>query len=279
MYTTFNQESRGEMSGYHSSPHPIDMNKGFAKSGDIATIKGRNAKNLQFNSQGISSKFTIGFEIEKNRFSRGAVKEYALFKGFERDSSCGFEAITNILPLVAPSKWRMNVFNMMAEAEKIIDERYSPSDIRCGGHITLGSEEIRDGHELMRKLREYSGLMYAMFRFRLNNRYCWGNKRMEDVGGGRYQVCLAKAGVVEFRLPNRVQSVRELMARYELCYLMMSYAHNGGTFARFLKEAQPIILRSYNGDQEKAEEITEMAKAFQKYINTGDIHPTIQRFV
>jgi len=278
MYTITHEDDRTQVSAYHRSPQPRDLSIGHAKTKDVANMRGRDVGNILLSSDGIESKFTIGIEIEKNRFNRGAVKEYALFKGFERDSSCGFEAITNILPLVAPSKWRMNVFNMMVEAERIIDDRYSPSDTRCGGHITLGSAEF-SGAELRDEIRNYSGLLYAMFRFRLNNRFCYSNKRMENLNSGRYQVCLNKGNVIEFRLPSRISSVNDMMTRYELMYLMMHYAHNGGTFKKFLKEAQPIVLRAYNGDAAKTEEILEMAKAFQNYIKTGDIDPTIQRFI
>jgi hypothetical protein len=122
------------------------------------------------------SRFTIGFEVEKNNFHRGAVKEYELLKGFERDSSCGYEAITHVLPLLPAGTWRTKVFDMMHKAERIIDDRYSPSDekdydgnYKCGGHITLGVAGMT-GNELMEATRKYSGIMYAMFRKRLKNK-------------------------------------------------------------------------------------------------------------
>jgi hypothetical protein len=273
-------DSRQEVSGYHSSPYPIDLSVGYAKKSDIKTIKGKDLSSLLlFDSGNVSANFTIGFEIEKNRFSRNSVKGYPLFKGFERDSSCGFEAITNILPLLPNSKWRMNVFNMMVEAERIIDDAHSPSDTRCGGHITLGSFEIQDGNELLERVRKYSGLFYAMFRYRLKNRYCYDNPFMLEQTYNRYQVCLAKAKTIEFRLPSRVTSVADMMTRYEICYLMMKYAHEGGSFNKFLKDARPIVIRSYNGDVNKAEEILNLAVHMQNYILGGEVSPEIQQFI
>jgi len=271
---------RQEVSGYHASPYPLDLSVGYAKKSDIKTIKGKDLNSLLlFDSGNVSAIFTIGFEIEKNRFSRNSVKGYPLFKGFERDSSCGFEAITNILPLLPNSKWRMNVFNMMVEAERIIDDAYSPSDTRCGGHITLGSFEIQDGNELLERVRKYSGLFYAMFRYRLKNRYCYDNPFMLEQRHNRYQVCLAKDKTIEFRLPSRVTSVSDMMTRYEICYLMMKYAHEGGSFSKFLKDARPIVIRSYNGDVNKAEEILSLAVHMQNYILGGEVSPEIQQFI
>ena len=271
---------RQEVSGYHASPYPLDLSVGYAKKSDIKTIKGKDLNSLLlFDSGNVSAIFTIGFEIEKNRFSRNSVKGYPLFKGFERDSSCGFEAITNILPLLPNSKWRMNVFNMMVEAERIIDDAYSPSDTRCGGHITLGSFEIQDGNELLERVRKYSGLFYAMFRYRLKNRYCYDNPFMLEQRHNRYQVCLAKDKTIEFRLPSRVTSVSDMMTRYEICYLMMKYAHEGGSFSKFLKDARPIVIRSYNGDVNKAEEILSLAVHMQNYILVGEVSPEIQQFI
>ena len=142
-YEISNEYGRNRVQRYHGTPSPRNLSKG-AKSSDIANLKSASKRNLiELGNGDVDSKFTIGMEVEKSRLSRGAVKEYPLFCGFERDSSCGYEAITNIIPLLPSGKWRNKVFNMMFEARKIIEDQYSPSDRRCGGHITLAVQGMK----------------------------------------------------------------------------------------------------------------------------------------
>tara|TARA_R100001510_G_C7621004_1_gene181915 strand:+ start:172 stop:1086 length:915 start_codon:yes stop_codon:yes gene_type:complete len=266
--------NRNRVVGYHGSPSPKHLGLG-AKKGDIATLKSAQKRNLiELDNGDVNSKFTIGFEVEKARFSRGAVTEYALFAGFERDGSCGFEAITHILPLLPKGKWRNKVFNMMYEAKRIIEDSYSPSDTRCGGHITLAVDGMR-GEELMNRLRKFSGVMYALFRRRLGNGYCRSNPFMEANNTfGRYQVCAMKADRVEFRLPSRVTGVKQMMRRYELCYMMLDFAVNrpNASFQTFVKAVYPIVLSMYGRDENKTDEILDLAIAFNKMLRTGRIN-------
>ena len=99
-------ERRGEMSGYHRSPETI-----FRLDATAEDVNGLSASD-KLNVDGNKAKFAIGFEVEKTTLRRGAVMEYPLFKGFERDNSCGYEAVTHVLPLVGRSMWRTKVFNM-----------------------------------------------------------------------------------------------------------------------------------------------------------------------
>ena len=81
--------SRSEIQSYHESCPPLNFNEGFK-------VKTK-------------YKFSVGIEVEKDHFineygeianDRGDYvgRVYDLFSGFETDSSCGVEAITNILP-------------------------------------------------------------------------------------------------------------------------------------------------------------------------------------
>jgi hypothetical protein len=282
-YTTTGERNRDTICGYHQSPFPHFLNKTAFKS-DIQALKRPALKSLNFDGREWVSKFTIGFEVEKNQLSRGAVKEYELLKGFERDGSCGYEAITHVLPLLPAGTWRTKVFDMIHKAERIIDDRYSPSDekdydgnYKCGGHITLGVVGM-SGKDLMDATRNYSGILYAMFRNRLQNKYCRENNRMEwSHYGNRYQVCLKKDNTIEFRLPSKIESVKQMMRRYELCYELLDYAVNvKGTFPAFLKRITPLVVSMYNGNEAKAKIILGLAVEFQDYINTG-VKPEIVR--
>lgn len=273
-YLTTGEYNRNKVVRYHGSPSPNHLGKG-AKTGDISTLKSAEKLNLMDVGNGdYDSKFTIGFEIEKTRFSRGAVTEYALFAGFERDGSCGYEAITHILPLLPKGAWRNKVFNMMYEAKRIIEDSHSPSDTRCGGHITLAVDGM-SGEQVMDGLRKYSGVMYALFRRRLLNGYCRGNWKMDSASDrGRYQVCLNKGNTVEFRVPSRVSSVKQLMRRYELCYTMLDFAMNrpNASFKTFLKAVTPIVSSMYGHDEVKVAEILTLSEAFNKTLRSGKIN-------
>ena len=281
VYATTGDYARGTVVAYHHKPSPIKLNK--AKKSDVKGLKPKERERLILedgHTDEVISNYTIGFEVEKNELHRHSVREYELFCGFERDSSCGYEAVTHILPLLPAGTWRTKVFDMMHKAERIIDDRWSPSDKRCGGHITVGVDGL-DGGEIKRAVRPYCGILYAMFRNRLANTYCCGDKCMTDeYGSTKYQTAYVKGYVLEFRIPSRFDSVRQMMRRYELFYELIDYSLNvRGKHESFLKKIKPIVLSMYNGDEAKVDEIMKLAKHFQKYILTGERHEDIRAFV
>lgn len=295
IYTTTGEAERGHVSSYHRKPNALFLNKSKYKA-DVSGLKPKQLQNALFVSNGeYVSKFTIGFEIEKNSLSRNAVKEYELFCGFERDGSCGFEAVTHVLPLLPSGKWRNKVYDIIYKAEKIIDDRYSPSDKRCGGHVTIACEGL-SGVELNEKVRSYSGIVLALFRKRLKNAYCGANRRMQPRGMAsyngydcyaysdgyhyKYQTALVKDNCLEFRVVSKFESVKQVMRRYELFHELVDYAVNdGGSFNGFLKRVEPIVKSMYNGDASKTAEILSLAKDFQKFIDTGFIRESITQYL
>lgn len=296
IYTTTGEAERGQVASYHRKPNALFLNKSKYKA-DVSGLKPKQLQNALFVSNGeYVSKFTIGFEIEKNSLSRNAVKEYELFCGFERDGSCGFEAVTHVLPLLPSGKWRNKVYDIIYKAEKIIDDRYSPSDKRCGGHVTIACEGL-SGEELNEKVRAYSGIVLALFRKRLKNPYCGSNRRMQPRGMAsynnhdchaydfngwhfKYQTALVKGNCLEFRVVSKFESVKQVMRRYELFHELVDYSVNdGGSFNSFLKRVEPIVKSMYNGDASKTAEILNLAKHFQKFINQGVITPEIEEYL
>tara|TARA_R110000751_G_scaffold305898_1_gene423243 strand:+ start:1673 stop:2632 length:960 start_codon:yes stop_codon:yes gene_type:complete len=290
-YETEGRSDRARMRGYHGSPSPRDLSKG-AKNADIAGLKSASKRNLMvigdYPNVCVDTKFRIGMEIEKSRLHRGAVKEYALLAGFETDSSCGYEAITNILPLLPSGKWRNKVFNMMFEARRVIEDRYSPSSSSCGGHITISVEGM-NGEDLHNAISKNCGIIFSLFRKRLSNGYCRGNMTMlpsETAGlmmGGsnRYRAVRVKGDCVEFRLPSRFQSVKQMMRRYELMYELLDFSINNpnGNHSAFLKRVAPIVKSMYAGDEAKTNEIIELSKSFRKMILTNKINREVLEFV
>lgn len=296
-YKVTGQDARGQVASYHFKPNALFLNKTSHRV-DVAGLKKVDQRAIKFDGQEYESNFTIGIEVEKTQLSRGAVREYELFCGFERDGSCGFEAVSHVLPLLPAGSWRTKVFDMVHKAERIIDDRYSPSDSSCGGHITIGAKGM-SSNELREAVRPYSGILLSLFRMRLKNKYCGANRRMQNRwddsfdsgpnGGWHYspterhsKYCLAleKDGCLEFRLPSRFESVKQVMRRYELFYELLDFAVNvKGTYPAFLKRITPLVVSMYNGDKDKANAILSLAIDFQAYINTGARSERIQRFL
>jgi hypothetical protein len=289
-YTLTGETARGSVASYHRKPDPINLSKG-AKHSDIAGLKKAQRGNFVESFGDFRSKFTIGFEVEKNILHRGAVKEYELFCGFETDGSCGYEAVTHILPLVPASTWRTKVFDMIHKAERIIDDRFSPSNqkrgshYKCGGHITLAVDGL-SGDDLRKLVRINSGIILALFRNRLTNDFCGYNKRMESYGEcnnwhSKYQVALVKGECLEFRLPSKFESVKQMIRRYELMHELVDFSVNkpNGSHEAFLKTIRPIVKSMYNGDDAKTDEILELARKFRKFILTGSADVEIRQYL
>lgn len=298
IYQLTGDSARGVVQQYHSKPSPLKHSAGAGKA-DIKCF-GRKKKRLTMEEWGGSyeSRYTIGMEVEKTSLHRDSIHEHILFTGIERDGSCGYEAVTHILPLIPESKWRNKVFALMWDAEKIIDDRYSTSDNSCGGHITVGVQGL-SGDELREKLRPYAGILYALFRHRIKNRYCSANIRMAgrnddfyemvmnatDSNGwrdrdGRYQVALVKGNVLEFRLPSRFKSVKQMQNRYELMFEMIDYAVNSKrqSHEEFLRKIRPILMDMYHS-KEQVNKLLQMAREMRVFIMDGKIHPNINKFV
>ena len=276
----YDDESRGRIVPYKHGAPSIDRSK--AHRADIVGLSNYDRKNVLDSDE---ARFTIGFEIEKNRLHRNSLREYPVFARFETDASCGFEdgvkgheAITHILPLIGRSLWRTKVYNMFNEAHNIIDDAYSPSNAKCGGHIHLACKGMYP-HELMDRVRRFSGVVYAIYRKRIGNYYCIANMRMHDVMRIKYSVAKTNDYGIEFRIPSRVMSVKQIMRRYELMYTIMDFACNtpsgdvtSAEKAKFRSAVMPIIVSMCEGDKDKAKAIYDLGMHFQDYINTGIVN-------
>ena len=261
---------RGCLNEYHNGPPSDDLSKG--------------------------AQFRIGFEIEKNEINSvtdevgDEIGYYDLIARFETDSSCGYdggtgvEAITHILPLSGVrSKRRRRVFNMMDQAADVINEECSGG---CGGHITISAKIKPREHrtyssiDLLEKMRGNLGIMYALYRFRLNNSYCATNKGMKKGHhGGSCVVQLKSGGAIEIRLPSRVSNVKQLKLRYDLMYILVRRSLDGTAYSKILKEVKPIIVKMYNKDRVKIKHIMELAKHFRKYLISDYVSSEINEFI
>ena len=307
-YLPEGNSQRSVIGGYHYiSNHVGFRNLNICSNRDIAGLRSVDKRNIhsvenensRYNGTSLS-RIMFGVEIEKNRFHRNAVEEYPLFAGYETDSSCGYEAVTNILPLVKASVWRNKIYNMFSQAERIIDDRFSPSNNRCGGHMTFSvlkeNGDLMNGNELNDKVRKFSGIILAIYRHRLSSApegtcYSGGNANLLNnrvrtrentinSNDSRYTVINIKNDMIEFRLPSRIKSVKQLMRRYELFYTLFDFAINRPTanYKTFLKAVKPTLNLMYENDETKIKFIMDLSVEMQKMIKTGKVHHKIAHY-
>jgi hypothetical protein len=173
---------------------------------------------LKDDETNILSKFTIGFEVEKSSIDGysdmgSEHEEQPLFKGWETDSSCGVEGITNVY-----SMNNYELFKQHAKASYYLDEETSQ---RCGGHINIcdTTNTIKYWH-----IKSWCGLWWSMYRKRLRNDYAGNNKKAcpyAAKSGARYSAIREKQltgnkMLYELRLPSRVKNTQQIIRRFEL---------------------------------------------------------------
>ncbi len=176
---------------------------------------------------------------------------------------------------------------MIDSAKDVLD---SPINNKCGGHITIsvgknGGSAIHNPMkpiDLLEKVRGNLAIVYALYRFRLNNSYCSGSKDLKniDIESGHKVVELKnRYNSLEIRLFNKVINGEKLKLRYDLMYLIIRASLDGMQYADLLKEIKPILLKMYNNNKVKVKEIMELSVYFRTYLIADIIHPDIEHFI
>lgn len=161
------------------------------------------------------SRWTIGFEIEKNSVGGECepgkqVANEPLFAHWEADASCGVEGVTHVYGLNMAEKFYVDV-----EDSHLVDE---PSDVTCGGHINLAH---RDDLIDVWHVKPWLGLMWSMYRKRLRRDYCSRNPKAnpyqcrESHYGALVEKTCNTGKLFELRVPRRVRNRRVLLRRFE----------------------------------------------------------------
>ena len=233
-----------------------------------------------------SYKMRIGFEIEKTYFkafdggyaeNKGDyVGSHELFKGYETDSSCGVEAITNILPLDSPrSLSRNEVFEYFDEAECIIN---SPVSRRCGGHICISVHGM-SGYDILNKVRGNMAILYSMYRYRLSKEHCNENKKLVREHNTKYSPVNVKDFGIEIRIPSAVKNVRQLKLRYDLIYKIMYHSmRTRQSYDKLLEKIDYILMRMYK-NRERVDNVKRLSYDFRKYLLNDETPYSIQEFL
>ena len=173
-------------------------------------------KTLDIDQNVVLSKYTIGFEVEKDCLRDGnqdcgsLIEHQPLFSHWETDSSCGIEGITNVYSLDNYGQFITDVRNS--------DYTNLDTNNRCGGHINFAHREnkLQYWH-----IRPWLGLIFSMWKKRLNNQYSSCNKKLNPYRGTDYHYgALVEKGRnrsdvrFELRLPNKVKDGDTLIRRF-----------------------------------------------------------------
>jgi hypothetical protein len=251
----------------------------------------KNGNQIHSNEEIKKQMFYIGFEVEKNFFVTNDGREVAsrrdevhssnLFCNFETDSSCGVEAVTNILPLGGvKSEERKSMFKLFESEKKLINE--SGADGRCGGHITVSCTQKgwTKGYNLYAAMRQNFALIYAMFPHRLAKIHCERNAALLMLPDWpKYSPVNIKQNCIEIRLPNAVRTVEQMRNRYDLIFKLMKYSITEViTFKQLKDECKSNLMRIYNRDAEKVGKVLKLADDFHSFLITRQLNPTIERY-
>lgn len=161
----------------------------------------------------------IGFEIEKSEMPNFDFDKYDVLDAtgckLEKDSSVddGFELVTATYNLFSQKTLeRLEQIKDFCEVEGVDN---------AGGHINL-SVEGYTSKELLKALKNWLPLIFAMYKGRLKNTYCEGKKFEDLFELNKYQAIKLKNNCVEFRLISAVRNYKTLLFRLDLFKIIVS---------------------------------------------------------
>lgn len=225
-----------------------------------------------------SSGWLVGFEVEKTTVDGcddegDSVEPMPLFSGWETDGSCGVEGITNAYDPIDPSTRDTFLAHLRASKEYVNE----PTNDKCGGHINLSKSGLTNC-ELFDKFRKYAGIYYALYKGRLNNEYCCGNKIL-CYDSDKYVTVKRKPFGIELRLVSRVPNDTVLARRFDLIAATCKCIDDNVSFRAALILHKDVLLEAYSNDRQRVAAIFRLAKHFQKWLHTNESHPSIERYI
>lgn len=225
-----------------------------------------------------ASGWLVGFEIEKTEVDGcsdegDCIEELPLFSGWETDSSCGVEGITHAYDPLDPST-RATFRRHLQASSEYVD---GPTNSDCGGHINLSSNRL-SSYELFCGFRKYAGLYYALYKGRLTNPFCEGNKALL-CSSDKYVTVKGKPFGIELRLVSRVPDSAVLGRRFDLIAATCAAIDNSVSFNEALRLHKEVLLESYSGNRVKVASVMRLARHFQKWLDTNVSHPSIERYI
>lgn len=178
-----------------------------------------------------SAKYRIGFEVEKESDCRDKISTRYLKDRFnwvaEEDSSLscnyGYELVSPIYNLLSRSTIKADLEHLRPYIDGGNKDQGD-----CGGHINISQKGV-DGYKLLANLKGFAPLLYAMYPDRVSNSYSRVKSFKTYSERPCKQAFYPKSDRLEIRIFPVVDTVEDLMLRYELTRYMMTQSTKSPT--------------------------------------------------
>jgi hypothetical protein len=168
--------------------------------------------------------YRIGFEIEKeNKALRNRIPAGYLYDRWrwiaESDSSLynGYELVSPVYNMLNRSRIKKDVEALRNWIDGGDEDYYR----NTGGHINVSIKD-KSGKQVLKTIRGFASLLYAMYPERATGHYCGARKFDKYGDGGHYQAFYPKPHLLEIRVFPGVKTVEDLLQRYELVRYMLT---------------------------------------------------------
>ena len=214
-----------------------------------------------------NTKFTIGFEVEKEDDDAYQIKYQKLYNDTKwikesdgsLDSGNGYELVSPVYDLYGK---KLDADITRDDLVTLIDAEYSSN---CGGHINIGSNSFTT-KELNEGLSCFYPLLYAMYENRLGQTYCVAkNKNEYHQGNEKYSAIYVKSKVLEFRIFPAVRDVKNLIWRRDLMRIFVNNINKSEVDVLKMLVNKKSLLYKHLSKIFSEDKIMQKANLFIKY--------------
>lgn len=225
--------------------------------------------------------FIVGIEVEKvdSRLQHDALV-YELFQttGWKKESdgslgAGGYELISPKLPLLDMNR----IIKACEPVKKYINGQ---SDSSCGGHINVSRKGV-NSRDLLKGMKGFVPIIYALYESRLTNRYCQAKKWLQYFNyRDKYTAFYLKnESICEIRLFSRVTNYTTLQWRIKLLQTLFGdYGKNLNQFVLKMSNREtPLyqLLSEQYTHQRIGEKIT-LVDTLSKRYGCGKISKSVR---
>jgi hypothetical protein len=200
-----------------------------------------------------NDEFIVGIEVEKvdSRLQHDApVFEILQNTGWKKESdgslgSGGYELVSPKLPLLDMNR----IVQACEPVKKYINAK---SDSSCGGHINISRKGVTS-KDLLKGMKGFVPIIYALYESRLTNRYCQAKKwshyfNYRDKYSAFY---LKNEAICEIRLFSRITNYTTLQWRIKLLQTLFGdYAKNLNQFVLKMSNRESSLYKLLNEQYE-----------------------------
>ena len=231
----------------------------------------------------LNKKYRIGFEVEKENQERKKTisadylqDRYGWVAEYDSSLDEGYELVSPIYSMMS----RKTIMNDLEALRDYIDGGDEHRYENCGGHINV-SIKGETGYDLLRTIKGFAALLYAMYPKRADRGYGRGYKFKDYLEFPSKRAFYPKDDLLEIRIFPGVTDVENLMQRYELVrYMVTQPAKSTITVVERLLDPTTrlhmLITDMGYKPQELAQEMLEQNAKFDKERYTQKIHKCLK---